>query len=305
MAQHPVDLRLLQYFLTTAEAGGITRAAAILNVAQPTLSKAIRLLEYQLDVTLFERGPQGVVPTAIGERLLDHARNIMAQVHGATADIESMRTGAAGTVRIGAGPSWVRRLLPQAVAEAIAARPGLEINVSGGYDETLLDRLIDGELDMVVAELPLDVEGSAFEVERLTEDHLVVCARQGHPLAGRKALALEEILGHSWVLPAPNTLARQKFEGVLLSLGLPMPGAVVNSNSLTFILTLLGWSDALTYTTRTSLLSMESKSVVELDVPKLRNARTAGLIFRRPRLLSPAATYIVDLLRAQCVGERN
>lgn len=305
MPQHPIDLRLLQYFLTTAEAGGITRAAAMLNVAQPTLSKAIRLLEYQLDVTLFERGPHGVVPTAIGARLLDHARNIVAQVHGATADIEGMRTGEAGTVHIGAGPSWVRRMLPEAVAEAIVARPDLQLNVHGGYDETLLDRLVDGELDMVVAELPLDERHSVFEVERLTEDFLVVCARAGHPLAGRKGLLLADVLGETWVLPAPNTLSRQKFEAILLSLGLPMPAAVVNSNSLTFILTLVSSSDVLTYTTRSSLLSVEAKSVVEIDVPQLRNSRTAGLIFRRPRILSPAAAYIVELLHRQCQGRRN
>lgn len=303
--QHSIDLRLLQYFLVTAEEGGITRAAARLNIAQPTLSKAIQLLEYQLGVTLLERGPQGVVATAIGERLLDHARTIMAQVQDAAGDIESMRTGEVGTVRIGAGPSWVRRLLPETVAQALAERPGLRLTVSGGYDETLLDRLAEGELDMVVAELPLELDGPAFEVEVLTEDDLVVCARAGHPLAGRRHLTLREVLGETFVLPTPLTLARRKFDATMLALGLPSPRAVVDSNSMTFILTLVSCSDALTYTTMSSLKSAEAAAVVALDVPELRNVRTAGLIFRRPRLLSPAGEYVVGLLRTICEGQRN
>ncbi|GAB5377098.1 MAG: LysR family transcriptional regulator [Acuticoccus sp.] len=300
-----IDLRLLQYFLKTVEEGGITRAAAALNIAQPTLSKAIRLLEYQLGATLLERGPQGVVPTAIGERLLRHARSIMAQVHDAAAQIEAMRLGEAGSVRIGAGPSWVRRLLPEAVADALKERPDLEISVFGGYDESLLGRLFEGDLDMVVAEMPMEFDGETFEAEELTDDDLMVCAREGHPLVGRKELEMTEILPHRWVLPSQNTLARRKFEGKLLSLGLPSPAAVVNSNSMTFILTLLRASDALTYTTLSSLKSFEGRAIRSLDVPALRAVRRAGVIVRRPRLLSPAGEYLVSLLRARCAGQRN
>lgn len=300
-----IDLRLLQYFLATAEAGGITRAAAVLNIAQPTLSKAIRLLEYQLDVPLFERGPQGVVLTAMGRRLHDHARTIMAQVQDATGDIKRMRTGRAGTVRIGAGPSWVRRFLPEAVAAALAERPALGITVSGGYDETLLQGLSEGELDIVVAELPLDVHGPGFETEVLTEDHLVVCARAGHPLAARPNLSVREVLDSPWVLPTPLTMARRKFEGTLLTLGLPAPERVVDSNSMTFILKLVGCSDALTYTTLSSLMSPERERLCALDVPALGNTRRAGLIVRQPRLLSPAAEYVVAQLRAVSAGHRN
>lgn len=300
-----IDLRLLQYFLRTVEEGGITRAAASLNIAQPTLSKALHLLEYQLGVTLLERGPQGVTATPTGARLALHARNIMAQVHDATAEIESLRTGEAGSVRIGAGPSWVRRLLPDAVAEASATRPDLRISVFGGYDETLLDRLAEGELDMVVAELPLDFDRQSFEAEEMTGDRLAVCAREGHPLATAGRLDVARILSERWVLPPQHSLARRKFEGRLLALGLPSPAAVVNSNSLTFILSLVSRSDALTYTTLSTLEAAEGEAIQALDVPELETVRRAGVIVRRPRLLSPAAEYLVGLLRRHCEGKRN
>lgn len=304
MKQSSLDLRLLSYFLKTAELGNITKAAAALNVAQPTLTKAIKLLEYQLGVTLFDRGPHGATPTAIGERLMLHAKTVMAQVGEAAADIESLRTGQAGVVRVGAGPSWVRRLLPEAVAAALDERPELRVSVSGGFDETLLTDLREGELDFVVAELPLSRQNDHYDVEVLTTDKLVVCARAGHPLAGNPPIALSEALSHRWVLPPPDALARQKFDGALISKGLPPPAAITSSSSLTFIINLVTCSNALTYTTRSQVVA-EGTSLVALDVPEIAASRDAGLIFRKPKVLTPATEFVVALLRKACAGQRN
>lgn len=295
-----IDLRLLVYFAKTAETGGITRAAAALNVAQPTLTKAIRLLEHQLGVALFVRGPQGVTLTPIGERLLRHARTIMTQVSGAVADVESLRTGIAGSVHIGAGPSWVRRMLPEAVARALEQRPELRITVSGGFDETLLRGLREGDLDVVVAEVPLTRRDPEYEVEVLTCDRLTVCGRADHPLAGRRDLGLEEVLAQPWALPPPHTLARRKLDGKIVSLGLPAPACITTSSSLTFILSLVARSDTLTYTTLSALRTPEGAPLAALEVPQLTTARDAGLIFRKPKLLSPATEFVVDRLRDIC-----
>ncbi|MDP5220156.1 LysR family transcriptional regulator [Ruegeria sp. 2205SS24-7] len=102
-AKPAVDLRLLAYFHKTAEIGNIISAAAALNVAQPTLSKAIQQLERQLAVTLFQRSPTGVVLTQKGEQLLRHTRLVLAQVSDAVEESEALRSGTAGRVRIGAG----------------------------------------------------------------------------------------------------------------------------------------------------------------------------------------------------------
>ena len=299
-----IDLRLLTYFCHTAELGGISRAAVALNIAQPTLSKAIQLLERQLGVTLFTRGPQGVTPTRFGERLLRHARLVTAQVNAATSEIESLRTGKAGEVRIGAGPSWLRRVLPLAVARALAERPAVRITVTGGFDETLLGGLDDGSLDVVVAEVPLEGEHPDYAVEVLTRDRLVVCCRAGHPLAAMAAPTLAEVLAQPWALPPPHTQARRKLDGRLRSLGSASPRAVTVSTSLAFILSLVNCSDALTYTTFSALATPDGQGLVALDVPDIAAEREAGLIFRRLQVVAPATEHVVGHLRALARLER-
>lgn len=292
-----IDLRLLSYFLQTAELGGVSKAAKALNLAQPTLSKAIQLLEYQLGAAVFERRPHGVELTVVGERLLRHARLVVAQVSDAVEEIDNLRTGGTGHIRVGAGPSWLRRLLPDAVAAALKERPALQVTVTGGFDERLLHGLAEAELDFVVAEVPLNEKDSEYQVEVLSRDDLIVCGRKGHPLDGVTKPSLDRVLAQPWALPPQHTLARRKLDGKLISLGRPAPVSSATSSSVTFLLALVRGSDALTYTTASTLDTNEGSGLVRLDVPELITSREAGLIFRKPVLLSPATEFLVEKIR--------
>lgn len=298
-----IDLRLLAYFQKTAEIGNITRAASALNVAQPTLSKALNLLETQLGVSLFERHAHGVSLTAIGSRLLSHADLVIAQVSDARKEVEALRVGAAGHVRVGAGPSWVRRIFPKVAADLLKERPDLQITVESGFDGQLLDRLSAGDLDFVVAERPLEDARDRYLYDGLTSDALVVFARSSHPLAGQQNVSIETALSYSWALPPSHTLARRKLDGNLVSLGAPPPDPTVESSSLTFLLSVAYHVDILLYTARTLLGTPEGAGLVEIDIPDLVNIREAGLIFRKPKLLSGAAQAVVDRLTLECVED--
>ncbi|MGV8985156.1 MAG: LysR family transcriptional regulator [Cypionkella sp.] len=295
-----IDLRQISYFLKTAELGNVTQAAKALNIAQPTLTKAIQLLEYQLKVALFERGPRGVTLSIFGERLLRHAQAVDLQVATAVTDIDLFRRGATGTVRIGAGPGWLRRRLPEVIADVITRRPELSVVVNGGFDQSLLQDLSRGDLDFVVAEMPLNRDNPEFKTEVLTEDDLIVVGRVGHPMHQPRQIAMAELVECAWALPPKTSLARQKFSAKLLSFGMAEPKRVTVSDSLAFILSLVAVSDVLTYTTRSALRTPEGRDLVGIDVPHLATSRQAGLIFRTPVLLSPAAEFVLHALREDC-----
>lgn len=303
MPNTKIDLRLLTYFLRTAELGNISKAAEALNVAQPTLSKAIQQLEHQLRATVFLRTAHGVEVTPVGERLLRHAKLVAAQVSDAIEEVEAMRDGSAGQVRVGAGPSWVRRKLPEAIAAVLAERPGLQVSVAGGFDERLLQGLEDGALDFVVAEKPLSGGGQHYDYEPLTDDALIVMGRPDHPLAGRRGIPPAEALAADWALPPQHTLARRKLDGRIISLGEAPPAPLITSNSQTFLLTFARYHDVLLYTTRSMLQIPEGCELVEIDVPELATSRAAGLIFRKPTLLTPAAAFVAETLKAVCAVE--
>ncbi|MES0884522.1 LysR family transcriptional regulator [Roseibium sp. SCP14] len=294
-----IDLRLLTYFHTVAVSGNITRAADELNIAQPTLSKALKLLEHQIGTEVLTRHVHGVTLTPIGERLQQHATIVLAQVGKALDEVEQLRTGGSGEVRVGAGPSWVRRFLPEIVAELLEERRNINVEIVGGFEDILTERLEAGELDFIVAELPLaGVEGKG--VDKLTSDNLVVVSRPEHPLVGKSNIPAAEALSCNWALPPANNLARRKLDGGATTLGLSPPRPAVVSSSQAFLMSVAHLSDLLLYTTRTQLKSPEAKGLVELDVPQLITSREAGIIYREPRLLSPAAALLAERLREAC-----
>ena len=161
-----IDLRQLEYFLKIAERRSFTAAAVELRITQPSLTKSIRLLEQDLGVQLFRRLPRGVELTQFGTSLARHARSVRVQVKNALGEIESLRQGVSGRITIGAGPSWLRRLLPRAIGILIEEHPLVRIQVVGGFDEALLRGLRLGEVDAAVVEIPSVEECADLDVSR-------------------------------------------------------------------------------------------------------------------------------------------
>lgn len=301
-----MDLRQLDYFLKVVERGSLTAAAAELRITQPTLTKSIRQLEESLGATLLERLPRGVVPTTFGAVLARHARLVGVQIKDALGEIEGMRSGRMGHVAIGAGPAWLRRLLPLAVTRAQAASPGLAVYLTGGFDDGLLRLLRQGQLDLVVAELPEPSTAPDLALLELASDDLGIVCRSGHALVGRTGLVPTDLVAYPWILPAGNTRARRRLDALFTGRGLEPPAASIETDSMAFMLATIRLSDGIGYTTSRLLTLDEGSGLVMLEVEGLSGRRTAGVISRRQARLSPAAQAIVDELTAICrLDDRN
>jgi len=300
-----MDLRQLEYFLKIAERRSFTAAAGDLRITQPSLTKSMRLLEQDLGVALFRRLPRGVELTPFGAALARHARLVRVQVREALGEIENLRQGVSGRIAIGAGPAWLRRILPLAVAAVIAERPLVRIQVIGGFDEALLRGLRLGELDACVVEVPSPEECGDLDVAQLSSDELVVIARDGHPLAGGAPVNVSGCLGFPWVLPPRATRARRRLDALFVSRELPPPEASVETESGAFMMALLLASDALTYTTRRAIEQPEAHGTVVIDVPGLAAERIAGFITRRGQPRSLALEALFESLSAFAAADRR
>lgn len=115
-----MELRQLEYFVRVAELGSFTRASDMLNVAQPALSRQVRLLEVELRQTLLVRNGRGALPTEAGQLLLEHARGILHQVARTREELGRVRGALAGRVALGLPPTLARVL---AVALTRAFKP--------------------------------------------------------------------------------------------------------------------------------------------------------------------------------------
>ena len=145
-----MDLKQLEYFVRVAELGSFTRAAIELDVAQPALSRQVRLLEVELRQTLLVRNGRGAVPTEAGKLLLDHGRGILHQVERAREDLGRLRGGLAGRVALGM-PNSVARVLTVPLTRAFReALPEARLSISEGLSGSLQEGLASGRLDIVV-----------------------------------------------------------------------------------------------------------------------------------------------------------
>lgn len=144
----PLDLVVLNTFVSVVDRGGFTAAAEQLNMAQSTVSAHMRRLEETLNCRLLQRGQKAATPTPSGERLLAHARQMLRQNALAWQDLHERRLG--GAVRLGIPDDYVV-YLPDALSEFEALFPGVELEVRCGLSIDLVQDVKTGALDLAIA----------------------------------------------------------------------------------------------------------------------------------------------------------
>jgi DNA-binding transcriptional LysR family regulator len=145
-----VQIQQLAYVVAVAETRHFTQAAEQLNVAQPTLSKQVRVLEAELGTPLFERARGNVTLTQAGELLVPLARRILSDVETARRQVRELAGLQRGRLRLGATPSLITGLLADALTDFRTQLPGIELQVQESGSQDLVRRLHDGDLDMAL-----------------------------------------------------------------------------------------------------------------------------------------------------------
>lgn len=197
-----MELRILRYFMAVAEEGGISRAANVLHITQPTLSRQMMDLEEELGCKLFKRGSHSVSLTPEGRQLRRRAEDILELV--ARTEHEFRREGRqlAGEVAIGAGETCAFRQLARAACELRRRHPAVRFQLHSGNKEDVTERLDKGLLDFGLLIQPADISRyCSFHLQET--DAWGVLMRKDSPLAARQAITRED-LAH-----APLLLSRQ------------------------------------------------------------------------------------------------
>ncbi|WP_018637518.1 LysR family transcriptional regulator [Parafrankia elaeagni] len=212
-----VDTHRLRYFLRVAEEGSINRAAAALGIAQPALSRQIRLLEEDLGITLFQRTARGVQLTEEGERLRATTAAPLRQLELA------MRYAGSPLARIERGlhiglPSTAAGILAAPLLEGLsAAFPKVELQVSVGSTDVLVQGMLRGAIDISVIGPVQD--GRLFYRDLLSEELVVVGGRTSALHPGR-AIDFAELANLPLILPVSLTGIRHSLENTALRLKL-------------------------------------------------------------------------------------
>lgn len=201
-----MELRHLRYFQTVAREGSFTRAAALLHIAQPPLSRQIRQLEEELGVTLIERGSRGLKLTEAGRFLHEQSLQLTARLDEIVAGTRRLGAQAARWFSIGFVPSTLYGFVPELIRYLRQADAQVEVGLSEMTTLPQIEALKSGRIDLGIGRIPFD--DPAIERRVLMEEPLVAALPPSHPLAGRKQLAVAELAAQPFVLyparPRPN-----------------------------------------------------------------------------------------------------
>jgi LysR family transcriptional regulator, hca operon transcriptional activator len=187
-----MELRHLRYFMAVAEEGSLTVAAERrLHTAQPSLSRQIRDLEYEVGTPLLRRTARGIELTAAGRAFLDHARLALAQTEAAVAAARRAAQPAKPSFAVGFLTGQEMDWLPETMSILRDELPNIEVIIASDTSPRLADELMRGKLDL--AFLRPEAGMPDLECKVVTKEPLVVLLPSDHPLASRKAIAIKEI----------------------------------------------------------------------------------------------------------------
>jgi DNA-binding transcriptional LysR family regulator len=298
------DPRQLRYFLAVVEAGSLSRAAAMLNLSEPALSKSIRLLEQSLGVQLLERHARGITPTVFGQALTERARVIRSELRHAYEDISMLRGGERGQVTVGTLPLFAAGVLPRAVAELLTLRPGIQVSVREALADSLIPKVLSGDFDFALMTMrPYEIDPALAQEFLQKRDLPVVIMGSGHPLSTRDALGLDELGDLKWILPPKSDGLRLDFDRLFEAARLPPPEPVVESNSVLFIRSVLREVQCVTYLSPQLVRQeLDQDILTSADIRTDRHQADIAFVYRRHGMLSPAARILMDRLRAICQG---
>ena len=281
-----MDLKQLQYFVSVAELGSFTRAAIELDIAQPALSRQVRLLEVEVRQNLLIRNGRGAVPTEAGKLLLEHGRGILHQMALAREELSAARGALTGRVSIGLPPSLSRLITVPLTHAFRAALPQAQLSLTEGFSLLMYEGLRVGSLDMAVLYNPESSPG--LEMTQLHEDELVLISPRGSSKTGnakkKTRISLAEVAKLPLILPSRRNAFRILIESEMRGIG-RKPQITLEVDGLNAILNLveagLGHGVLPTYTL-SNFDNVEPFVVRRIHTPRLMSKLELVWSSRRP-----------------------
>ncbi len=212
-----MDLKQLGYFVRVAELGSFTRASIALDIAQPALSRQVRLLEVELRQSLLVRNGRGVTVTEAGKVLLEHSRGVLHQIERLREELSRARGALSGRVVVGIPPSLSKVLTVPLIRKFRQRMPEAALSITEGLSVTMMESLVSGRLD--IALLYNVPPSSDIDLMPLLDDELFLVRRKSDT-AEPATIRLADLAVQPLVIPSRPHAIRMLVETELGKLGL-------------------------------------------------------------------------------------
>lgn len=197
-----MEIKQLSAVVAVAETRSVTRAAELLHVVQPAVTRQIRLLEEELGVQLFERSRHGMLPTVAGEAMIAHARRVLQEIERAKAEIRPRALGIGGLVTVGFLASTTDLLVAPMLERLKEEYPGVRLRIRSGFSGDLQAALDRGEID--VALLYESQSAPVMNIQKLLTEQIWAVGPAGCGLSDMESVETGRLARHPLVLPSPG-----------------------------------------------------------------------------------------------------
>jgi DNA-binding transcriptional LysR family regulator len=295
-------LRQIQYFIAVAEQGSITRAAQNLSISQSSVTEALKELETDLGVELFDRHPRGLTITHNGHQFLRHATKILSSVSDARTSFSGSKNELSGKLNIGVTSLVAGYVLSDLLARYRRACPGVEVSAiedNGGYLEHLL---VGGELDVAVMVISNLRDRMALQAEILETSPYRLWLPMGHPLVSADIISIADIAREPLIMLTVDEI--EENTGKLLSALGARPHVAFRTRSVEAVRSLVatGAGVALLPDLVYRPWSLEGDRIESRDVSGALPVVQVGMVWRKGSSLPQAARDFVGIAEAMRSG---
>jgi LysR family transcriptional regulator, pca operon transcriptional activator len=229
-----IKFRHLQTFIEVARQKSVGKAADVLAVSQPAVTKTIRELEDILGVAITEKDGRGIRLSHLGDVFLRHAGESIASVQRGVDSIMQTQRQEGPPVRIGALPTVSAAFMPEVAADFLSMSTGSPVTLVSGENRWLLEALRVGDLDLVVGRMPAPELMAGLTFEALYTEEVAFVVRNGHPLLNQKHFSLGELSQYTVLIPTRGSVIRPYVDRFLLTNGIPQLAMTIETVSDSF-----------------------------------------------------------------------
>lgn len=291
----------MRYFLTVAETGNITKAANILHMAQPPLSRQIKQIETELGIQLFDRSGRQMILTEAGTLLVYRVRDILNLTSRSIEEIKAFNNNTGGILTLGTVSSISHTLLPQIIQPFLLIYPKLKIKLIIEETIKITELLEKGVIEVALVKKPFD--SNLFANYFLPDEKLVAIFNKNIFInfAHKKDLSIDELAGHPLLIHhkyetlITNTFAKYRHT----------PNYFCQSND---ILPLLSWADAglgIVIIPKTAANILKSNNLLALDITDNDMVTTTAIIWLQKHHLSSIANYFIKFFIDYFENKKN
>jgi DNA-binding transcriptional LysR family regulator len=295
-----MDIRQLKYFITIAQEGQVTRAAKLLNMEQPPLSRQLKQMEEELGVKLFERNRMRLKLTDAGKLLLQKAELLLNQFDEALKEVREVEEGVSGVLSIGSVVSCIS-LLPKQIERFRELYPQVTFKISEGDHSYLGEQLEKRTLELIVARLPFESQTypQHYSILPLPSDpFVVVIPSSWSQFANDKEICMKELA--SFPLLTLKTDRTTRMHKLVVSEcrrhGFE-PNIICECSSVAIIMSLIAGGIGATVFPKSVMSSFPSTVLKMLDIKDANFLSEVGIVWLKDRYLSKSAQRFIDSFR--------